>query len=180
MDHETDRLTILFFGRITAYKGIDVLLKSFVEIRKKFKNADLIIAGNGPFSFDAFDKTQITIINRYIPTNELFELINKSTVVVCPYIEATQSGVVMTSFSVLKPIIATRVGGLPEMISNNNTGLIINPNSTTELINALSDLFENPTKLLQFSINIKKKYFNNGQLSWDTITNNLIAIYNEI
>ena len=180
IENKTECQTILFFGRITAYKGIDVLLESFAEVRKKFKNANLIIAGSGNFDFDAFDKNHVEIINRYISTDELFKLLTKCTLVVCPYIEATQSGVVMTAFSMLKPIIATRVGGLPEMITHNQTGLLINPNNKTELTNAISDLFNNTEKLVQFSSNIKKKYFSNGPSSWNFITDNLISIYNEI
>lgn len=180
IDTKSEQLTILFFGRLTPYKGIDVLLNAFVEVRKKLNNAQLIIAGSGSFDFNLFDTTNVTLINRYVAANELFNLINNCSFVVCPYIEATQSGVIMTAFSMCKPVIATKVGGLSEMILHNQTGLLVEPNNKNELANAMIDLCINTEKCDEFSVAIQKKYFDDGQFGWNAITNHLITIYKEV
>lgn len=180
IDENKNNKTILFFGRIATYKGIDILLNSFAQVREKFTDAKLIIAGSGTFNFDEFDTTQVTVINRYIETDELFTLIKKCSFVVCPYIEGTQSGVVMTSFSMSKPVIVTNVGGLSEMVTNNETGLVIEPNNEQALSYAILDLYQNPNKLAFFSENIKTNYFDHGESSWNTISNDLIKIYKRL
>lgn len=180
IDENKSNKTVLFFGRIATYKGIDVLLKSFAQVREKFIDAKLIIAGSGTFNFDEFDTTQVTIINRYIETDELFTLIKNSSFVICPYLEGTQSGVVMTSFSMYKPVIVTNVGGLSEMVTNKETGLIIEPNNDQALSNAIVNLFENPNKLELFSKNIKANYFNQGEFSWNTISDDLVKVYKSL
>ncbi len=177
--NENDQ-TILFFGRIAKYKGIAVLLESFTQVKEKFKNAKLIIAGCGKFDFDAYDTQQVTILNKYIEPDALFTLIKKCSIVVCPYTEATQSGVVMTSFSMLKPVIVTHVGGLSEMVTHNETGIIIEPNNSDALRDAITYAFENPNKLDFLSTTIKTKYFDDGEFAWNSIANEIIDIYKEL
>ncbi|HBR11193.1 MAG TPA: hypothetical protein DD740_03065 [Chryseobacterium sp.] len=162
---------ILFFGRISPYKGIKYLLDAFVDIlsTKKYKDISLTIAGSGNFDFDidVYKKfPEINIINKYIFPDELASLISQSSVVVCPYTDATQSGVVMSAYAFKKPVIATRVGGLPEMVINNKTGLLIDPKDSDAIRNAILELYENRTLLEDMSKNIEKMYFY-GDKSWD-------------
>ena len=166
----TSGFNILFFGRISPYKGIKYLLDAFVEIlsTKKYDDMTLTIAGGGNFDFDVEVYKQypeITIINNYIYPESLANLINNSSVVVCPYIDATQSGVVMSAFAFKKPVIATKVGGLPEMVENNKTGIIIEPQSTKAIIDAILTLYNDRNLLDEMSVNIQNTYFY-GAKSW--------------
>ena len=176
----TKDFNILFFGRITDYKGIDILINAFQLLRKKIPHASLTIAGEGNYDFSKHNLANVQLHNRYIETNELFHLINDSTFVVCPYIEATQSGVVMTAFSLSKPVIATKVGGLPEMVEDNKTGILVNPNNSIELSAAMITLLKNESKRDIFSDNIRQLYFNQGKYSWDTTANNMLLIYKQV
>ena len=170
-------LSILFFGRITPYKGLDVLLEAFELVLKELPDAKLVIAGKGGFSFNKFSLKNVTVLNRFIPNEELFDLISKSSFVVCPYIEATQSGVIMTSFSLQKPVLATRVGGLAEMVEHNKTGIICNPDDVDQLSKNIIFLLNNPGLLSSFSKNIEEYYFGEGERSWELIGNGLKNIY---
>lgn len=180
----SNEFNILFFGRISPYKGVKYLLDAFVDILQRHKdlNIKLTIAGSGDFDFDInFYKNypQIKIINKFISPQDLSSLINQSTVVICPYTDATQSGVVMSAFAFKKPIIATRVGGLSEMIKNNATGLIIEPKSTEAIVDAILDLYNNQEKLELFSANIEKEYFT-GDRSWDIAAKKFLEAFKKI
>jgi len=161
---------VLFFGRISPYKGINYLLEAFMDILNKetYNNITLTIAGSGNFDFDIskYEKfKQIRIINKFIQPDELAKLISLSSVVVCPYIDATQSGVVMSAFAFKKPVIATSVGGLPEMISNMKTGILIPPRNKKEIENAIIKLYNTPALLEQMEDSILEEYFE-GERSW--------------
>lgn len=161
---------VLFFGRISPYKGIKFLLDAFVDILStgKYTDISLTIAGGGSFDFDidAYKKyPEITIINEYIYPENLANLIDKSSIVVCPYTDATQSGVIMSAYAFKKPVIATNVGGLPEMVQDKETGLIIEPKNSAAISNAIIELYENRHLLGNMSENIQKLYFE-GEKSW--------------
>ncbi len=175
---QANRNTILFFGRISRYKGINILVKAFEIVKRKHPYLKLIIAGKGELNIDV--KSDILLLNRYIFPDELLKLIYECSFVVCPYIEATQSGVVMTAFSLKKPVLATNVGGLPEMVDHNITGYLCEPNSVEKLSKSIERLIENNDLLKNYSINIEKNYFDKGKNSWELISNGVVKIYNSL
>lgn len=126
IEKSVGEVVLLFFGRISKYKGIDELLQAFEKIRIKHKNVSVVIAGKGDYAYQIPTSLQselgksVKIINRYITNDELSNLMGLADVVVCPYRDSTQSGVVMTAFAFRKPVIASRVGGLYEGISEGN------------------------------------------------------------
>ncbi|WP_312765038.1 glycosyltransferase family 4 protein [Epilithonimonas sp.] len=167
---DSGNFNILFFGRISPYKGIKFLLDGFVDIlsTKKYPNITLTIAGSGNFDFEIepyIQYSEIKILNEYIYPENLANLIFNSSVVVCPYIDATQSGVVMSAYAFKKPVIATNVGGLPEMVKDQSTGIIIEPKNSVAIADAILELYNNRFLLEKMSQNIEKLYFS-GEKSW--------------
>lgn len=164
-----DKLNVLFFGRISPYKGIKYLLDGTVKfIRLYGKNIKLVIAGGGQFDFSEYeDIPEVHIINRFIQTNELVRLIKQSDIVVCPYIDATQSGVVMSAYALKKPVLATTVGGLPEMLNNGETGLLIPPKDSNAICESFLKLLQNPGLLREYTDNIVRIYYGSGNKSWE-------------
>lgn len=132
-DHPTSGDHILFFGRISPYKGVDVLLKAIRAVFEEFPDEKLIIAGKSTNGYILNNdlpekyKENVQVINRYIPNDELTDLITRAKFVVCPYLDATQSGVLMTAFALNTPVIATDVGSFPEFVVNNFNGLLVSP-----------------------------------------------------
>ena len=139
--------TILFFGRIVFYKGVDILLSAIPKIISKYPNEIFVIAGKLQDEI-----LNISILNDYpcnirllphhIPTVDLANLIESSKFVVCPYRDATQSGVLMTANALGKTVVATNVGAFPEYISNNYNGLLSLPDADSlanTIINALDN-----------------------------------------
>jgi glycosyltransferase involved in cell wall biosynthesis len=126
-----DKKHILFFGRLSVYKGIDDLLKAMPAVFKEFPNEQLVIAGSRFAGYEIdnslFEKYRdnITLIEKPVPNDELAELIQHAKFIVCPYKDATQSGVLMTAFGLKTPVIATSVGSFPEFIQDDVNGLLV-------------------------------------------------------
>ena len=168
--NDSSRFNVLFFGRISPYKGIKYLLDAFVEVlsTQNYNDISLTIAGSGEFDFDieVYKKhPEINILNKYLYPEDLANLIFQSSVVVCPYIDATQSGVVMSAFAFKKPVIATNVGGLPEMVQDQKTGIIIEPKNTEDIKEAIIQIYSDKNLREEMSQNIEKIYFS-GEKSW--------------
>lgn len=168
---------ILFFGKISRYKGIDILFQAMKRVNKECPECKLIVAGSGifPFNIDEYRKLHyIEIRNRFIPEEELVELIKNAAFVVCPYTDATQSGVIMSAFAFNIPVIATNVGALPEMVIQDKTGYIVKPKDPTSLSEAIINLWKNSGLRNTFSKNIELSY-REGDHSWKQIAEDVIS-----
>jgi glycosyltransferase involved in cell wall biosynthesis len=173
---------ILFFGRISPYKGINILLDAMKKVHQIHPEVHIIIAGNGKYYFDKTKYENLHYVefrNRYIPNEELVELIKGSLFIVCPYIDATQSGVIMTSYAFCKPVIASNVGGLSEMVIDKVTGILIEPNSIIDLEKAINQLLIDDETLHIMEKNILN-HFHFGDRGWDKISKELMEIYRKI
>lgn len=174
---------ILFFGRVSRYKGIDVLLDAFRRIAGRHPGVKLVVAGSGKYWFDiepSKNDPGVVILNRFIPTEELGALVRDSRFVVCPYIEATQSGVVMSSYAFGKPVVATRVGGLPDMVEDGSTGVLVQPGDPAELAEVLDGLLSDRMRLERFEASIRQRYLGRGEGGWDAIGDGIVEAYRGI
>lgn len=170
---------ILFFGRISPYKGVEYLLQAMEKVHEKHPGTKLIIAGKPNYDiqwevFRSFD--YIEIRDRFIELDELADLIRGAKFTVCPYTDATQSGVVYSSFALNTPVIATQVGGLPEMIDDGFTGQIIQPKDANAICDAICSYLDNPELLKQHSNSIAESA-QEGKGSWMKIAEEYIKIY---
>lgn len=171
---------VLFFGQVTSHKGVEYLLQSFDEIHEAFPEVKLIVAGkwregyNLPAIYE--QKSYIDIHNAFIPDRDLADLIANSFFVVVPYLDATQSGVIMSSYAFCKPCIATNVGGLPEMVIDGYYGLIVPPRDAHAIADASIQLLSNPSLLKQMSDNIRADY-QEGDKSWKNIAKEILDAY---
>ena len=173
---------VLSFGKISPYKGIDYLLPAMVEAHKHLPNLKLIVAGSGKYPFDTSPYEGLPFIelrNRFIPDEELVSLIRGAMFVVCPYTDATQSGVIMSAFAFNKPVLATNVGGLPEMVENGRFGRIIPEKNTEALADAIVEMGSNADTLRTYSENIAAAYQRGGEKSWQTIAAKLLQEYSQ-
>ena len=173
---------ILFFGAISSYKGLEYLFEAMQKVHETDPSLTLIAAGKGNYYFDIsmYQKLDyIKIINRFIPDDELAAMIAGSRFVVLPYVDATQSGVVMSAYAFDKPCIATNVGGLPEMVVDKEYGMIVPPRDANKLAEAIIELNNDNEKLDRFSKNIRNAY-RNGDKSWFSAVNGLKRIYEQI
>lgn len=170
---EPDKLKVLFFGRISPYKGIGYLYDATKQYLEAHNDLHVVIAGKGNLCIDTSEigSEYLTIYNRFIKTEELYSLIDWCDIVVCPYTDATQSGVIMSSYALRKPVIATNVGGLPEMLQNGKLGLLVEPKNSKALCDAFEYVRNHKDCLDAYSERIERAYFNNGDRSWEKAVN---------
>jgi len=179
--YKEEKNWILFFGRIWEYKGLKYLIKAEPLIRKEVKNFKIVIAGRGE-DFKKYDsmiqkKENFIIHNYYIPECKMVELFQKSSIVVLPYIEASQSGVIPVVYQFKKPVISTDVGALSDVVINNKTGLLIKPRMVKKLADSIVYLLQRPK--LRKKMGEAGYKFAKEELSWDKIANMTIEVYKD-
>lgn len=160
---------LLFFGRLSPYKGVDVLLRAMQSVTQHFPNEKLVIAGKSTNGYelpaDQISElyNNVEVINRYVTNDELIELIAGAKFIICPYLDATQSGVLMTAYALNVPVIASNVGSFPEYITHNVNGLLTPPANHAELAKAIALALNN-----NYHDELKRNLTAlNGQQSWE-------------
>jgi len=84
---------------------------------------------------------QLTLVDRYVPNEEVPAYFLASDLVMVPYVSATQSGVIQIAYGFLKPVVATTVGGIPEVVLEGKTGYLVPPGDADALASAVRDYF---------------------------------------
>ncbi len=133
----------LFFARVESYKGVDVLIAA---LRHLDGNSPVraVIAGKGdiqPYSNGELPGN-VEVRNRQIGDQEAIELFSNCSVVVLPYLDATQSALVAAAYFFGKPVIVTRAGALPEYVLDEETGWVIEPRNVQALADCLRRAFD--------------------------------------
>jgi glycosyltransferase involved in cell wall biosynthesis len=112
-----------------------------------------------------------------LSNNEISKLNKYAKFIVCPYTSASQSGIPLTTFLFNKPIIASNIGDFPNIVEQDKTGVLIQPNNRDQLMNAILKLVIDEKFYRMISANIKIKY-SSGQNSWNSIADRTIDFYN--
>ena len=177
-----DPPTVLFFGRIWPYKGLDILLRAQPLVSRATPGATFVIAGQGE-SLECYrrqieDAGCFHVINRWIGNAERSDLFRAATVVVLPYIEATQSGVVPVAYGHARPVVATRVGALSEVVREGDTGLLVPPHDERALANALIRVLGD--RSLQRKLSTGARRFAERELSPEKMADATLASYERL
>jgi glycosyltransferase involved in cell wall biosynthesis len=137
------RLT--FFGRIRDYKGLDLLAEAFAHLHSRF-NVTLRIVGEGQVAaLDALASLPgVTVQQGWVPEANIATVFESTDVIVLPYREASQSGILVSALAHGVPIVATPVGGLREQVISGQTGLLAPAATGSALAEALASLLSDP------------------------------------
>lgn len=178
--YDPDKINYLFFGRISEYKGLNILGEAFKTVQHKLReNVTLSIIGAGDFSpyLKEYESLKnVTIINRWIKDEETESAFTgKNVICVCPYLDATQSGVVLVAMAYGVPVIATKTGGMEEQIDNGDTGLLVKPGDANDLAEAMTKLATD-RKLFDHIVEGEEKV--NKQTGWEITATQLIKDMN--
>ena len=148
-----DNSYLLFFGFIRAYKGLDLLIHAFSDIRLRNRKLKLIVAGefyedDAPYrelirKYDIED--DIIFFDHFIKDSEVPLFFSVADIVVQPYKSATQSGVTQIAFHFEKPMLVTDVGGLREIVPEGRCGYVVKPEAR-EITEAIIDYYDNDRK----------------------------------
>ena len=172
-----------------AHQNLEYLILSFSNIVKKRNNLILVVAGSAPrIKSKYFDNLKNLTIKLGIEDHVRFtgsvededipKILQISKIVVLPYIQITQSGVLYREvIPYNKPVIVTNVGGIGETIRRYNIGISVDPKNSELLANAISDLLTNEKKMKTIRNNMSKI---KNKFSWDSIAKLHIKIYHEV
>lgn len=140
----SERATVCFIGRLVPEKGLKVLIKAMNILLEKLPSARLLVVGDGPekrslerFSKDLKLSESIEFLG-FVPNEELNDVLFRSHVLAIPSIWAEPFGIVGIEASARGlPVVATRGGGLEEIVENNSNGFLVNPGNAEELADKL-------------------------------------------
>lgn len=173
----------LFFGFIRDYKGLDLLLEAFGNIRKNIPNTKLIVAGEFYTKNDLYMaliekynmEEQLIMHTHFIEDKDVANYFSASDLLILPYKSATQSGVTQIGFHYEIPMMVTSVGGLPEMIEHGRNGILVEPTADS-IAKGIAEFVEIENKNL-FVEELKK---DKQKYSWTQMKNDIYEIYNQI
>ncbi len=177
-----DRI-LLFFGFIRKYKGLDLLLEALADQRLKNERIKLIIAGEFYEGEEEYRKIaqrhqlEASIIYRtsFIPREEVKYYFSAADMVVQPYREATQSGITQIAYHFERPMLVTKVGGLPEIVADGLAGYVSEVDPTS-IADCIVDFYTHHREN-QFS---KRAAIEKDKFSWDSFVAKLLEAYDSI
>jgi len=164
---------LLFFGFLRPYKGLEVLLKAMPSILRK-RPVTLMIVGEAWGGADDVDdragelgiRPQIVRVDRYVPNEEVGLYFSAADLVVLPYLSGTGSGVIPSAYVFNTPVVATRVGSMPDAVTEGRTGFLVPPGDPAALANAVLRFFEEG-RAAEFRRNIERGKY---AFSWRRFT----------
>jgi glycosyltransferase involved in cell wall biosynthesis len=183
---------ILFFGRLRPYKGLEHLLAAYQQLTTRQSDYRLIIASEPKKGSEGYlDEIQQTIRRidapgriicktQFIPDAEMELYFKAADVLVLPYKEIFQSGVLFLAYSFGLPVVAADVGSFREEIIEGRTGFLCNPGDAMDLADAIeryfvSDLYRNLTNRRQ-----EIREYGHAQHSWDVVAKKTVAVYEKL
>jgi len=170
---------ILFFGLLRPYKGLDVLLEAFQEIA----GAELWIAGMPRMPIEPLREAAakapgtVRFVPRFISDPEIPAYFRRAEVVVLPYREIEQSGVLYTALAFGKPIVVSAVGGFAELAAE-GAARAVAPGDPTALATALEALIADPAERTRLAAAAAAAAA--GPYSWDEIASRTAELYDTL
>lgn len=174
---------LLFFGFVREYKGLKHLINAMPQVIERYSDVKLLIVGdfdkNKQEYLDTIEKLgiggHVDIYDGYIPDREVEKYFAACDLVVLPYESATQSGIVQIAYGFEKPVVATNVGGLPEVVLDGKTGYVVPPQDPTAIAGAVVRFFEED-KAAEFEGNVVRESY---KYSWDRMTESVEELWSK-
>jgi glycosyltransferase involved in cell wall biosynthesis len=143
---------VLYVGRVERSKGLDFLIQGFAKVSDRFGDARLVIVGSGNAEYlnrlrrearrEGID--QDTLFLGKIEQDLLLGAFHASDLVVLPSLMEGFGLTLLEAMTAGKPVVATRVGAIPEVVENGLTGLLVDPGDSSKLADAIVQILENP------------------------------------
>jgi glycosyltransferase involved in cell wall biosynthesis len=170
---------ILFFGLLRPYKGLDTLLRAFREL----KGAELWIVGNPRMDLEPLRRLaaeapgRVRFVTRFVEDAEVPAIFRRADLVVLPYRDVEQSGVLYTGLAFGKPLVLSSVGGFPEVAAT-GAARLVPAGDPDALAEALGDLTTNPEARERLTRAAREAAV--GPYSWDAVARQTLMLYDEL
>ncbi len=183
--------TMLFFGNIAPYKGLEYLITAFTEVLKEDRSYRLIIAGRLKGCEDYWRQIKRTITQggisdqliekiEYVPDEEAEVYLKAADVLVLPYVHVFQSGVLFLGYSFGLPAIAADVGNLREEIIEGETGFVFTAQNSSDLANTIERFFASKLFAELATRRSQIKEYANERYSWSKVAEITTTFYSEL
>jgi glycosyltransferase involved in cell wall biosynthesis len=172
----TDKRVVLFFGLLRPYKGLDVLLEAWRGI----EDAELWIVGMPRMDVSALmadAPSNVRLVSRFVGDHELPAYFARADLVVLPYREIEQSGVLFTALAFGKPLLVSDVGGFTELVERGAAHGVA-PGDAAALHDALVGLLANPAALV--TLGDRAGEAARGDYGWEAIASRTLALYEQL
>ena len=173
---------VLFFGLIRDYKGLDLLLDAWAQLRRagRTEGRRLIVAGEfytarEPYLNRIADnglQDEVLLHDRFIPDDDVKYYFSAADFVVQPYKTATQSGVTQIAYQFCVPMVVTKVGGLAEIVPDGRVGYVCEP-TPEGVAGAIERMYEGDT-LQRFRENCVEE---RRRFSWEEMCSRITELY---
>jgi len=157
-----DHIILIFIGHLIIEKGIRELIESFIALSLKNQNLHLIIIGDGPEKyflaqriFQAKLQKKCHLIGQQLH-DKIPDLLNASDILILPTYNEGLPNVIMEAMACSLPVITTRVGGIPEIVKNGKTGILINKKDALSLRGSILKLIQNKQERVKMGVNGRK------------------------
>jgi glycosyltransferase involved in cell wall biosynthesis len=186
-----DEKAILFFGRITPYKGLEYLIAAFEQVLAPGPDCRLIIAGR-PDRCEEYwsaireqirehvQKEHVLLRASFIPDDETELYFKAADVVVLPYRDIYQSGVLFLGHSFGLPVIAADVGSLRDEIVEGKTGYVFRPEDAVDLARAIKQYFASELFADLDRRRGEIRAYANERHSWDVVGQKVVGVYADL
>jgi glycosyltransferase involved in cell wall biosynthesis len=175
--------TVLFFGAIRPNKGLDNLLFAFSVVRREIPDSTLLIVGEPCENYqhyrsiiekenlhgDVFEKLE------YIPNHEIFRYFQAADLVVLPYNEVTESGVLQLAYAFSKPVVATQIGGFQESVEPGQNGYLVPSKDVNALASRILEILADEEKMNRMGRH--SRVLCDTRHSWDPIARHTVDLY---
>jgi glycosyltransferase involved in cell wall biosynthesis len=166
---------LLFFGRISFYKGLDVLLDAMPIVWRELPDARLTVAGEGPLpDHPVLTDPRVTVRHGHVPDGDVPSLFEQATCLVLPYRQASQSGVGSLAKLYGRAIVATATGALPELVGG-DAGVVVPPEDPEALAAALIKVIANPGRAQEIGRAAARSA--EGEAGWARVAEHTLAAY---
>jgi glycosyltransferase involved in cell wall biosynthesis len=150
-------LRILFFGRMFRYKRLDLFIEAIALLRAAGAPIEVTLqgAGNiGPYR-QRLQELGVHVENRWLASHELGKQLRQHDVLALCHSEASQSGAIAAAFGAGLPVVAFGVGGIPEQVAHEVTGLIATDHTAASFAAAILRLLDRPELLERLKLGVQ-------------------------
>jgi glycosyltransferase involved in cell wall biosynthesis len=145
---------VLFFGLIRKYKGLDKLIQSMKHVTAQVDNVFLLAVGEAYEDISYYEdiikqegiEGQSKLLNQFVENENIEPYFKAADVVVLPYNSASQSGILMMAYGFKKPVVVNNVGGLPELVTEGDTGYVTPSNTPEDIAKGVIKALQHPDK----------------------------------
>jgi glycogen(starch) synthase len=175
---------LLCVGRLSPEKGFDLALKAFATVAGRFRSARLIVAGDGPGRAGLGRRAEaLWIAERvdflgWVEPEDVPALLNTASLVIVPSRIESLGLVPVQAAQMGRPVVATRVGGLPEVVVDGQTGVLVDPEDSRALAEAIADLLRHPDKARRLGEAARRRV--EAEFRWEDHLDAYSSLYHEL